>query len=165
MAIRVRLANKSQITKSLGENLDSVTTGLDRNLIAERSIYQRLGSLVFNKTISDDYNNDRLPAEYKEFLDAMNALHAQIKTIGSSPDDIEYSSPGSIALIDEWLGSLGINLDYRYSKDFVNIPQWIDMEGGQTEYRILVDKSDNTYLTDSNGNEVLVSYTGVTNAI
>ena len=143
MAIKVTLRNPSQITSK-------VVSSATGKLILNRSIYQRLGSLTNNKTILDDYNNGRLPEEFVRFLDRMDTIS----------DDTIISDP-EILLLDEYLGSLGVTVEYFYSKDTVDIPQWIADFGTQTEYRILVDESDNTYLTTNSGSEILIAYTGV----
>jgi len=57
--------------------------------------------------------------------------------------------------LDEYLGSLGISVEYQYSKDAVDISPWITVEGGVTEIRVLVDYTDGTYLTYGE-NEILV---------
>ena len=143
MAIKVTLRNPSQITSKI------VPSATDK-LILNRSIYQRLRSLINNQTILDDYNNGRLPGEFVRLLDRMDTIS----------DDTIISDP-EILLLDEYLGSLGVTVEYFYSKDTVDIPQWIADFGTQTEYRILVDESDNTYLTTNSGSEILITYTGV----
>jgi len=64
----------------------------------------------------------------------------------------------SIIATNEYLGDLGNVVEYSYSKDFVNIAPWVD-HSSQSEYRILVDDTDNTYLVDPADNTVLVKYT------
>jgi len=154
MAIRVRLTNKSQVTKKQSEQSSQPST--DNTLIMSRALYQRLGSLVANKTILDDYNNGKLPKEYVEFLDACEDINFN----QSFPDAAQRTVEPNWSLLDEYLGDLGTISEYAYSKDLVNIPEWLSSTE-QSEYRVLMDTSDNTHLTDSSGAEILVSYNNV----
>ena len=147
--IHVKLTNPSKITKK-DTTLDS-----DSNVVLARSIYQNLGSLIKNTTILDDYNNGRLPQEYKRFLDEMNDLFIKLNYPELGKDIVVKEG---IAETDEYLGDLGIIQEYFYSKDTVNIPAWLAIDS-QTEYRILVDESDNTHLVDLSDDTVLVYYT------
>ena len=152
--IKVKLTNPSRITKKTATN-DDVQVG-DGNIRMARSIYQRLGSLVLCKKILDDYENDKLPGEFKDFLDAFDDITFN-KSFPDEPQrDIEYNW----LLLDEYLGNLGSVQEYEYSKDIVNIPAWSSTVK-QSEYRVLVDTSDNTYLTTNGGTEVLVSYNNI----
>ena len=85
-----------------------------------RIIYQNLGSLVKNRSITreDDYNN--------EFQKIMNIL-----------DDSNLEPGSVIDSVDTYLGSLGVSEDYPYAKDINDIPAWIDVLG-VTEIRNLV---------------------------
>jgi len=146
MAIRVTLGNPSQVTRRTPKE-----TGTDK-LNMSRATYQKLGSLVKNKSLVDDYDSGSLPAEYIRVLDELNNLFLKTNYPLLSGDLV--IEPGIIEL-DEYLGTLGIDDNYRYSKDFVNIPAWMESED-PAEMRVLVDNSDNTYLTD--GTDVLVVY-------
>jgi len=147
--IHVKLTNPSKITKK-DTTLDS-----DSNVVLARSIYQNLGSLIKNTTILDDYNNDRLPQEYKRFLDEMNDLFIKLNYPELGKDIVVKEG---IAETDEYLGDLGVIQEYFYSKDAVDIPAWVTTDS-QSEYRILVDESDNTHLVDLSDDTVLVYYT------
>jgi len=152
MPITVTLGNASRTTKrSPSEN------GLVSDIKMSRMFYQFLGSLVKNKTIIEDYDSDKLSLEYKRFLDEMNDLFI-VKNYPELSSGIILSE--NIVEIDQYLGELGVLSEYEYSKDIVNIPSWIDIIK-QAEMRILFDESDNTYLTTSNNQEVLVQYTGI----
>lgn len=150
MAIKVVLTNSSRVTKRTPE-LES-----DNNLDVRisRSTYQKLGSLIKNQNILEQYNNGELVGEYKRLLDDLNDLHL-VKNYPDLAVDVVLSE--GIEELDEYLGSLGIDIEYSYDKDTVNIGSWLSLEG-RTDTRVLMDFSDNTYLTDSSGTEVLVRY-------
>jgi len=153
MAIKVRLTNKSQGTKP---GVDSFTgSKLDDNILLDRNIYQRLSSLTKNKNILAEYNAGTLPPAYVEFLDRMDTL---LIALNSNEPNTQIAD-SDILIINAYLGSLGETEQYAYSKDWVQVKDWIAIGIPQTEYRVLVDESDNTYLTDSNGTEVLIEYT------
>ena len=159
MAIKVTLVNKSQITSN------EVSVVSDDTLSLSRAIYQTLGSLVFNKNCmtvdelgSKTIDWSKFTGEYKEFVTDMNNLwqhtfYPELAIANGVPMPTE-----AIIKANEYLGSLGVTEEYFYSKDAKTIPLWIDIEK-QFEYRVLTDHTDNTYLTDSNGTEVLVYYT------
>lgn len=150
MAIKVVLTNSSRVTKRTPE-LES-----DNNLDVRisRSTYQKLGSLIKNQNILEQYNNGELVGEYKRLLDDLNDLHL-VKNYPDLAVDVVLSE--GIEELDEYLGSLGIDIEYSYDKDTVDIGSWLSLEG-RTDTRVLMDFSDNTYLTDSSGTEVLVRY-------
>lgn len=151
MAIRVRLTNKSQPTKQSAES-----SSTDSSILLSRSLYQRLGSLILNRNISLDYNNKTIPGEFVEMLDAFDTItqNQKFPNLPQTPVDEHWLK------LDEYLGDLGVTESYAYSKDTRDIPAWLDTEF-RPDYRILVDVLDNTYLTDSNGDEILVIYKGV----
>lgn len=101
---QVILQNPSRVTK---DNFSTTNT----KLLLSRSLYQRLGSLIQSKTISEDYANKTLPAEYITFLDKMDKVQ---------------SGTGDTASIelDEYIGSLGVDTQYHYEKDTIDIPLW-----------------------------------------
>jgi len=101
----------------------------DGNLFLPRSIYQRLGSLVKNRNIIDDYTSDSLPIEFRELVDALNDLE--------NVDDATKK-------LDEYLGSLGVGVEYPYSKDYRGIPPWIVIEE-QGEFRNVALKKDGSF--------------------
>ena len=147
MAIKVTLTNPSRVTKDLSSIRSDSTLGISRHL------YQLLGSLVGGRILSTAYNDGTLPKEYIKLLDDLNILHL-VKNYPELSEGLIV--PEGIAELDEYLGSLGVSEDYSYSLDTVNIPAWLDV-GSQSEYRVLMDTSDNTYLVD--GSEILVAYT------
>ena len=149
MAVKIILSNASQVT-SREPTLDE-----DNNVKFSRMFYQHLGSLVKNKTLLDDYNSGKLAPEYVRFLNDMNDLFLK-RNYPLLATDIVLEE--AVTATDEYLGDLGITQDYHYSKDAVNIPAWIDSYR-QSEYRILMDTSDNTYLVDPADGTVLVAYT------
>lgn len=136
MAVIVVLSNKSTITKSLVE-------GDTDQIILSRAVYQTLGSLVKNKNISSDYASGKLSSEFTELMDSLNVLFES----GTAED--------SIIALDEYLGNLGVTVDYHYSKDQVNIPAWVSVDS-QSVVRNLVDQ-DGNYIKD--GEDFLVSLT------
>ena len=146
MAIRVTLGNPSQITARVPRDVP------DTKLNITRATYQKLGSLVKNKTLVDDYDNGILPEEYVRVLDELNNLFLK-KTYDILHGNLVIAD--GIEELDEYLGTLGIDDNYRYSKDFINIPSWIESEEPAI-MRILTDETDDTYLTD--GTDVLVIY-------
>ena len=91
----------------------------DNGLTMPRSIYQKLGSLVKNKTLINDYAQGDLNKEYIEFLDKMSSIE------DGEEEMIE---------VDKYLGSLGLDEEYPYSKDYRGIPAWIEVLG-QAPYR------------------------------
>ena len=149
MAIKVTLRNPSRVT------IRSPKEDVVDEAKFDRTFYQYLGSLVKAKTLVEDYNNNKLPLEYRRFLDDMNTLYLK-KNYPVLGVDLKVK-PG-IEKLDEYLGSLGLMEDYPYSKDAVNIPAWLQIDS-QPEYRVLVDMADNTYLTTNNNTELLAVYT------
>ena len=141
MATRVVLTNTSRSTSRKPSNSNKADLSIDRHT------YQSLGSLEINKTIIDRYDNGELTPEYMKFLDDMQKL-------SDGNTDVDMKS------FDEYLGSLGDIEEYKYSKDYVNIPEWIDITG-QDSYRNVatftgfvngqqvIDK--NVVYTDTNG--------------
>ena len=121
----------------------------------ERIFYQKLGSLVSNKKLDILYAENKLPLEYRRFLDEMNELYLK-KNYPILGADIVVK-PG-IEELDKYLGSLGLTEDYPYSKDTIDIPAWLEIDT-VPEYRVLIDTTDDTYLTTNNDTEVLVIYT------
>ena len=148
MPIKVRLSNAARITKREPTATSSINMS--------RLTYQNLGSLVKNKQLTSLYNAGELPGEYIRVLDELNNLFLKMNYPLLHGGLVIADG---IVELDEYLGSLGISEEYPYSKDAIDISPWVTIEA-QTEYRILVDESDNTYLTTSNGAEVLVTYTG-----
>lgn len=126
MAIKVTLTNKSQQTKTTG------TTGQDGNVRFNRLVYQRLRSLIQNKTILADYEAGNLPAELVELFDEFDKISFN-KTTKDDPVDVSEKA----AIIDEYLSSLGLDDDYFYSKDRLDILPWIDLET-QAPYRNVI---------------------------
>ena len=159
MAITVRLVNKSQVTRP------EASLGSDDDLLFSRGIYQILGSLTRNRdmaTVETDgsitIHWELLPPEYEVFVVEMDRLwqHTFYPELAVS-QNIPLPTPATIKA-NEYLGNLGVTQEYFYSKDVVDIPAWVDTDG-QTEYRILADFDDNTYLVDESDNTFLVKYT------
>ncbi len=149
MAVKITLSNASQIT------LREPTLNEDNNIKFSRIFYQYLGSLVKNKTLLDDYDNNKLPLEYRRFLDEMNVLYMKFNYPELTQDLVVKSG---IIELDQYLGELGLTEKYPYSKDAIDIPSWLKAEA-QEEYRQLVDEADMTYLVDSTDDTRLVYYT------
>jgi len=108
MAIKVTLTNSARITRST-----PIFNG--NKLTFPRHIYQRLSSLVNNKTILADYTAGTLPKEYIAFLDELNKVNTDDET-------------AAINELNLYLGSLGLTEEYPYGKDIVNITPWFEAE-------------------------------------
>lgn len=122
----------------------------DNSLSFDRQIYQRLGDLFQNRSLVTPV----VPRDnFDRWLLDMNKL-SDAKTAG----DIS-SIDQSIIEFDEYLSTLNYTDNiYPFLQDFFETVPWLSIDS-QTEFRILVDESDNTYLTDTNDEEVLVSFT------
>lgn len=150
MAVRVVLTNASRVTRRTPhEESDE-----DLDIRISRNTYQRLGSLIQNKLVQSMYENGNLPGEFVRLLEELNDLYL-VKNYPELATDIELA-PG-IEELDEYLGSLGIDIEYHYDKDAVNIDQWLSIEE-VSDVRVLMDPVDGTYLSDSDGAEILVRY-------
>ena len=159
MAIKVTLSNASQVTRRTPTVQDVDTIKMSR------ATYQKLGSLLKNKELiirgidgsitGGTYTDNELIGEYRRILDELNDLYIK-RYYPELGKDIVIKD--GIVELDEYLGTLGVGIDYPYAKDTLDIPAWLHVDS-QTEYRILVDSRDNTYLTTNNGTEVLVVYT------
>ena len=162
MAVTIRLTNKSQVTKELSE----IATQPDNELLFGRELYQTLGSLLKNKDVATrdvdtgavTINWEKVTEEFASFAEDVNNLwlHTYYPELAIA-NNIPTPTP-QIILVDEYLGNLGVSQEYNYIKDFINVTPWLDITK-QSEYRVLIDEDDNTYLTDSNGDEILISYT------
>ena len=143
MGYKLNLTNPSHVTRRLGE----LATNGNGKVMLSRYIYQTLGSLLKNKTILDDYENGRLSHEYTRFLDKLNEIN-----LGTA--DVH-------ALVtDEALGDLGEVLDYSYSKDWINVPNWLGDFDEYFGYKNVVSGSSNVAYGDKN-----ITYTqGYSNA-
>jgi len=122
-------------------------------LALDRLIYRKIGSFTDNKVITTPPEND---TDFHRWLRDMNNLH-NYKYYPSFA--IKTPTPDLIAL-DEYLATLGVTDTYPFLQDTYDVAPWVTPDT-QSVYRVLVDESDNTYLTDSAGTEVLVAYTGV----
>lgn len=109
MAIKITLTNSARITRK-------TPISNDGKLIFPRHIYQRLSSLIANKTILADYNAGTLPKEYIDFLDELNKV-----STGNATEAIND--------LNMYLGTLGVTNEYPYNKDTVDIPVWFQAEG------------------------------------
>ncbi len=152
MAIKVVLSNASQVTRRTPDVQETSTVKVSR------ATYQKLGSLLKNKTLLTQYENGELVGEYKRVLDELNNLFLKVNYPAIGADLV--IAPGILEL-DEWLGDLGIVQDYPYDKDSVNISAWVEVDTPDP-IRVLVDLSDNTYLVDTSDDTVLVSYENTT---
>lgn len=153
--IKVILQNRSEATVKQ----DNLSGG---DLLLSRATYQTLGSLIGNREIatrnqdgSYTIHYEKLTEEYTTFLEDMNNLwihtyYPDLAILNNIPEPTD-----AVKVADEYLGDLGIIRNYSYSKDTVNIGSWLDVES-QASMRVLMDESDNTYLTDVD--EVLVLY-------
>jgi acetylornithine/succinyldiaminopimelate/putrescine aminotransferase len=104
-----------------------------------RNVYQQLGSLVKCKNLVGNYNRqdtvvedgkisyytDELSNEFRDFLDAMEALNN-----GSSNNLNDRA-------VDAYLGELGVTEEYQYALDFNTLGEPIDV-AGQDPYRNVV---------------------------
>jgi len=150
MAVKVVLTNASRVTKRLPEQ----ESDLNEDIRINRNTYQQLGSLAQNKTLVTLYNEGKLAAEYIRLLDELNDLYI-VKNYPELASEITLAD--YIEELDEYLGSLGVSIEYEYEKDKVNISPWLAVDR-RTPTRVLTDETDNTYLTTSSGTEVLVRY-------
>ena len=121
----------------------------DDELLFDRLIYRKLGSLTDNKVMTIPAKPD---SDFKRFLLDMNNLHIH-KYYTGLVDGLPLPTPDIIAL-DEYLGTLGITEDYPFLDDTQEIPLWFDGVDTNKQRRILVDGTDNTFLVQ--GNYVLV---------
>jgi len=121
-------------------------------LLLDRLIYRKIGSLTDNRSIVTPLEKD---GDFHRWLLDMNNLHNH-KYYPMLTVDEPIPTPDLTAL-DEYLGTLGQTELYPFDEDTYKVDSWLE-QLPQQEYRILVDESDNTYLTDSAGAEVLVYY-------
>ena len=133
MAYKISLTNSSRVTTRLGH----VAEHEEGKVMLSRYIYQTLGSLMKNKTILDDYNNDRLSPEYVKFLEKMDAVN-----LGIADTDALAT--------DEVLGDLGEILDYSYSKDWIDVPAWLGDFDEYFGYRNITSDGVNLVSGDQN---------------
>ena len=122
-------------------------------LLLDRLIYRKIGSLTDNKSITTPLEAD---GDFHRWLLDMNNLHNKKYYPALSSD--EPTPTPDLEALDEYLGTLGQTELYPFAEDTYKVEPWITTSS-QIEYRALVDENDNTYLTDSNGNELLVYYT------
>ena len=151
MAYSIVLSNPSHNTDITPKSLSADD---NENIKLDRVIYQYLGSLIKNKNLMNLYDANKIPLEYRKFLDEMNDLFMakEYSEFGYDINDVKKE----IIMLDQWLGALGQTEEYSYSKDWINVKDWIDSSFENEPIRVLVDMSDNTYLTDSAGTKVLV---------
>ena len=120
------------------------------NLAFLKGIYERLGSLTDNKSITTPTSSSSI---FEEWLLDMNDLWNSKYYPGLYIGDIPSND---LITFDAYLGTLGLTDEYPFTDSTYNLKEWLSTET-EPEYRILTDKSDNTYLTD--GTDVLVVYT------
>ncbi len=154
MAVKiVKLSNTSRVTRR------TATVESDGKLGMSRELYQKLGSLVQNKTISEDYMNGRLSPDYVRILDDLNNLLLHQSYGGISIVDLPPLAP-YIEELDRYLGSLGLEATYHYAKDSNKIPVWLD-SAERAEVRYLTETTISGQPFDfvlMDGDEILVSY-------
>jgi len=127
MAVRVvRLTNSGRRTKVTPDYNDDGSIGMSR------LIYQKLGSLTLNRTILADYEAGKLPKEYVEFLDRCNEILYN-DTWGPT-----FTITDAMTDLDAYLSTLGVTAEYQYSKDTLDVKEWITA-GETTEYRYLAE--------------------------
>ena len=119
-------------------------------LLLDRLIYRKIGSLTDNKLL---VTPDSADTDFHRWLLDMNNLHNK-KYYPLLSEDLPLPTPDLVAL-DEYLGSLGVTEDYPFLDDTYNVLAWLKIDY-EPDGRILIDITDNTYLTDSNGTEILV---------
>ena len=130
MAIRVTLGNASQLTERLSVELPDAPDHIKMG----RSVYQYLRSLKNAKEIVHDVDVHQVTSELIELFEAFNDKQA-----GESIDS-EFEK------LDEYLGDLGIEVDYYYSKDIIDIEPWIETTN-QSPTRNVVYKDTVTDIT------------------
>jgi len=118
MSVKIILTNKAQ---QVGE----VTSGNVDTLYLNRLVYQELRSLAKNKNIIDRVNTKSMPNE-------LMTLFGNFDKILNNEEVDE-----SIKNLDEYLGSLGVTTEYMYTKDIINIPNWVEVEQ-QDPYRNVI---------------------------
>lgn len=123
MPIKITLTNSSRVTRK-------EPISINGKLIFPRHIYQRLSSLVANKTILADYEAGTLPKEYMEFLDELNKINT-----GNATDAINE--------LNVYLGALGTTETYPYEKDGINISPWFESGEVATTTRNVVHNGIN----------------------
>ena len=133
MAYKVSLTGSSQVTARLGR----IASNDAGKVMLSRYIYQTLGSLMGNKTILEDYENNKLPAEYMHFLDKMNEIN-----LGTADADTLAT--------DEVLGDFGEILDYSASKDWINVVNWLGDFDVYFGYRNVTSDGVNVVSGDDN---------------
>ncbi len=129
---------------------DSATPSIGSDeLLIDRLIYKRMASLTDNKNLTTPDTPD---TDFHRWLLDMNNLwqHKYYPLLHTGP-----TPTPDIKALDEYLGTLGVTETYPFSEDTFHLTDWLSQES-RSEYRILVDITDNTYLTD--GDDVLVSY-------
>ncbi len=126
----------------------------DDELLLDRLIYRKIGSLTDNKLLVTPDSSD---TEFHRWLLDMNNLHNKRNYPLISAGDPE-PTPDLVAL-DEYLATLGQTEKYPFPQDTYNVESWLEIDDPEPE-RVIVDTSDNTYLTDSNGTEVLIYIAG-----
>ena len=110
MAIKVVLTNKSQQTNKLVK----ISSTPNNDIQISRLVYQQFRSLIKNKTILDDFNNNRIPQEFKNILINLNSLLLD--------EDVSEE----IIKLDAYLGGLGLDYNYHFKKDIIDIELWVE---------------------------------------
>ena len=119
------------------------------NLAFLKGIYERLGSLTDNKSITTPTSSSSI---FEEWLLDMNDLWNSKYYPGLYIGDIPSND---LITFDAYLGTLGLTDEYPFTDSTYNLKAWLEIDD-PAEMRVLVDESDNTYLVD--GTDVLVKY-------
>ncbi len=105
MRIRRQDQNQDAMQKHEGQAKD--------DLILDRVTYKKLSSWTDNKVIQDPTGKD---SEYDRFLLDMNDINSGIAT------------DTGVLLLDQYLGNLGVTLDYPFRDDTYQLEPWITVE-------------------------------------
>ncbi len=100
------------------------------DLILDRVTYKKLSSLTDNKIIQNPTGKD---SEYDRFLLDMDTI---LK--GTNTD-------AGVALLDQYLGNLGVTIDYPFRDDTYGIESWIDVEDQSPTRNVIADISGVIY--------------------
>ena len=144
MGIKVVLTNKSQQTRELTNN----STILGNDIHMSRFVYQYFRSLAKGKTISYDYQNRLIPKEMVSVLDKLSDLHEGIEV------------EDNIHKLDEYLGSLGVDEEYFFSKDVIQIEDWSKYIDQNPTRNVLDDLNsiEQNVIANIDGTDYNVSY-------
>ena len=124
----------------------------DDDLLLDRLIYKRMGSLTDAKALTTPPEKD---SEYHRWLLEMNDLH------NSKYYPSLYAGPiptPDIVALDSYLGTLGDTEEYPFQQDTYSVEAWLEIEA-QDEYRVLIEDTGTEEFTLMDGANTLVLYT------